>query len=195
MQSTRVREAKEGCAPAAPMLACLDGERKLLLRLALMITGNAEGARQSFIKARDVALQAWYPLRERSTEYCKWLTIEAALSTSYDAICSCRPDYANLECTHPEHLVQTSDSKLEKYHTFLFRIDPSIIIASLDALSRAVLILRITARVSILDCTQRLELPPDTILAANCRAMSWVGHMQRRVPKDFVTKDLAEVCT
>jgi hypothetical protein len=196
MHSRRMQEAVEARRmPSAEILAYFEKERKVLLRLALVITGDAGRARHCFMKARDMALQAPNPFCERFTEWRKVLIIEAALSSSYDAICSCGPDYANLQCIHLEHLVQTADSKLEKYHNFLFRIDPSIIIASLDTLSRAVLILRTTARVSILDCTRRLELSPDTILAANCRAMSWIAHMQQRDPRDSLAKDLAEVCT
>ena len=195
MQSSRMREAREGRASTAEILACFKQEKERFLRLALMITGDPESAQQSFIKAREMALQGRNPLGERFTEWRKWLTIEAAISRSCDAISSCAPNYANLQCTHPEHLVQASDSKLQKHHSFLFRIDPSIVIASLDALSRAVLILRTTARASILDCMQRLDPSPNTVLAANCRAMSWVGHMQLRGPKDLLTKNLVEVCT
>ena len=194
-QSTCVREAKEDPASVAQILAYFEGERKDFLRLALMITGNAGNAKQCLIKAREMALQGRNPLRGRFAEWRKWLTIEAALSSSYGAISRCEANYENLQCTHPEHLVQTSDSKLQKYHSFLFRIDTRIILASLDALSRAVLILRTTARASILDCTQYLDLSPNTVLAANCCAMTWVHHMQQGDPKDFRTKSPVEVCT
>ena len=194
-QSSCVREAKEGPGSAAKILAYFEGERKDFLRLALMITGNAGDAKQCLIKAREMALQGRNPLRGRFTEWSKWLTIEAALSSSYGAISRCEANYENLQCTHPEHLVQTSDSKLQKYHSFLLRIDTRIIIASLEALSRAVLILRTTARASILDCTQYLDVSPNTVLAANCCAMTWVRHMQQGDPKNFRTKSPVEVYT
>ena len=170
----------------------LCGRKKNFLRLALMITGNAGNARQCLIKARETAFQGQNPLLGRFTEWIKWLTIEAAaLSTSDGAISRCEVSYENLHCTHPEHLVQTGDSKLQEYHSFLSRIDPRIIIALLDALSRAVLILRTTARASILDCTQSLDLTPNTVLTANCCAR----HIQQGDPKDFPTKSRIEVCT
>ena len=194
-QSTCVPEAIEEPASVGQILAYFEGEREAFLRLALMITGNADNAKQCLIKAREMALQGRNPLRGRFREWSKWLTIEAALSSSYGAISKCEANYENLQCTHPEHLVQTSDSKLQKYHSFLFRLDTRIIIASLDALSRAVLLLRTTARASILDCTQYLVLSPNTVLAANCCAMTWVRHMQQGDSKDFPTKSLVEVRT
>jgi len=182
MQSSRMREARKGHSSAAEILACFEQEKERFLRLALVITGDSESAKQSFLKARETVLQGRSPSCERLAGWSKWLTINFAISRSYDAISSCGPHYSRFQCTHPEHLVQTNDSKLQKQHELLFRMDPRIIVASLDALSRAVLILRTTARASILDCTQQLDLSPNTVMAANCRAMSWLFDMQQRSP-------------
>jgi len=204
--SNRMLEVREGRASAAETLACFEREKARLLRLALMITGNAGSARQAFLNARETALQRSNPFSQQLVEWSKWLTIKAALSRSYDAISSCEPNYGNRQCTHTEHLVQTNDSKLEKHHNFLFRVDPDVIVASLDALTRAVLILRTATRASILDCTQRLDLSANTVLAANCCAMSWLRDMQQRnlldgrpalpcrIASSGSVTDLPEVC-
>lgn len=178
--SGRAGKTREGQASAAEILACFEQEKAHFLRLALIIAGNAESARQAFLMAREAALQGRNPISQQLVHWCKWLTIKAAISRSYDAISSCEPNYSNRQCTHPEHLVQTNDSKLQKHHNFLFRVDPRVVVTSLDVLTRAVLILRTSARASILDCTQRLDLSPNTVLAANCRAMSWLRDMQQK---------------
>jgi len=78
-----------------------------------------------------------------------------------------------LNCTHSEHLLNGNHSKLRQFRNLLLHIDPEIVIGELDPLARAVAILRTTGRASILDCILQLRLSLDTVLAANCRAMTW----------------------
>lgn len=121
-----MRETREGRGSAAEILACFEQEKAHFLRLALIITGNDESARQAFLKARETALQRPNPLGQELVEWSKWLTIKAAITKSCDAIPSCEPNYSNRQCTHPEYLVQTNYSKLQKHHNFLFRVDPRV---------------------------------------------------------------------
>jgi hypothetical protein len=68
--------------------------------------------------------------------------------------------------------------------SFVFGIDPSTIIAELDPLARAVLVLRTAIRASIQDCALRLNVSRSTVLAANCRAMTWLHDTQRQRASD-----------
>ena len=52
--------------------------------------------------------------------------------------------------------------------------DAQTLIAELDPLCRAVLVLRVAIRSSIQDCALRLNVPRSAVLGANCRAMTWL---------------------
>ena len=67
--------------------------------------------------------------------------------------------------------------------SFLFVIDPGIIIAELDPLARSVLVLRTAIRASIPDCALRLNVSRSTVLAANCRAMTWLVTHNSATPR------------
>ena len=101
------------------------------------------------------------------------MTIEAAITSSLHEIARCESRYMYLNCTHSEHLLNGNDSKLRQFCNLLLHIDPEIVIGELDPLARAVAILRTTGRASVLDCILQLRLSLDTVLAANCRAMTW----------------------
>jgi hypothetical protein len=101
------------------------------------------------------------------------MTIEAAITSSLHEIARCEPRYMYLNCTHSEHLLNVNDSKLRHFCNLLLRIDPEIVIRELDPRAGAVAVLRTTGRASILDCILQLRLSLDTVLAANCSAMTW----------------------
>jgi hypothetical protein len=184
IHSTKKKTAGPGRVSKSEILGCFRDEHEILLRLALLITGERDTAEQSLRKAREIAAHGPNPFPERLTDWVKWVTIKAAISSSRHKISRFERMYINLNCTHSEHLLQFNDSKLRECHSYLFRIDPNIVIAELDPLARAVLVLRTIARASILDCTLRLRLSPNTVLAANCRATTWVRRMQEQDHSD-----------
>ena len=52
--------------------------------------------------------------------------------------------------------------------------DVQTLIAELDPLCRAILVLRAAIRSSIQDCALRLNVSRAAVLAANCRALTWL---------------------
>jgi hypothetical protein len=164
------------------ILASFEDEHEKLVRLALLIAGDIEAADQSVRNAQEMATHSGcpLPLRGQLTEWVKWMTIKSAIACSHHEIVPCAPKYFNQTCTHSEHLLNGNDSKLQEFSNFLSRANPEMVIAELDPLARAVAVLRTTARASILDCTLKLKLSPDTVLAANCRAMTWIVQKRNR---------------
>ena len=157
------------------ILARFEDKHETFSRLAFVITGDIGAAERSVSEARELVTNGAhpFPFREQLTEWVKWVTIEAAITNSLHEIARCESRYVNQNCMHSGHLLNGNNSKLSEFRNFLLQIDPEIVIGELDPLARAVAILRTTARASILDCILRLKLSLDTVLAANCRAMTW----------------------
>ncbi len=170
----------EDHASPSEIMACFRDQRDLLMRLAWMITGNTATAEQSVAHACEMAIHGHSPFRNWLTQWAKWVTVKAAISESHDAIRGCEPAYKDLRCSHGEHLLEGNGAEGERRRSFLFQIDPSVITAELDPLARSVLILRTVLKASILDCTLRLNVSSTTVLAANCRAMTWLRDAQLR---------------
>jgi len=169
-------------ASTMEILARFIDERELLLRLALLITGDIKAAELSVFRACRMATDRanLLPTRERLTDWVRWMTIKAAIANNLHEIAPCAPKYVNQTCDHSEHLLHGNESKLRDFRDSLFLVDPEIVITELDPLARAVAILRTTARASILDCTLQLRVSPDTVLAANCHAMTWIAEQRDR---------------
>ena len=172
--SPKKRKAQAKRVSTLEILARFEDEHETLSRLAFVITGDIGTAERSVSEARELVTNGVYPFpfREQLTEWVKWVTIKAAITNSLHEIAPCESRYANQNCMHSEHLLNGNDSKLREFRNFLLQIDPEIVIGELDPLARAVAILRTTARASILDCILWLKLSLDTVLAANCRAMT-----------------------
>jgi len=161
-------------ASVSEVLACFRDERDLMFRLALLIVGDATTAEQCVVNACETTVQGRSPFRDWLTEWAKSATIMSAISKAANTIRCCEPAYANLYCMHSEHLSQRSNAECERDMSFVFGIDPSALIAELDPLARAVLVLRTAIRASIQDCALRLNVSRSTVLTANCRAMTWL---------------------
>lgn len=168
-------------ASVAEVLACFRDEKSLLFRLALLITGNEAAAEQSVVNACEMTVQGHSPFRDWLTEWAKSATLTSAISRCTNAIRGCEATYRHERCTHAEHMSWSDDA--ERAHTLsvLLAADPTVVIAQLDALSRAALILRLATRSSIQDCVVRLNVSRAAVLAANCRAMTWLGGLHCKV--------------
>ena len=170
-------------ASGTGILACFRDERDLLFRLAWFITGDEASAAQSVIAGRETALHRPSPVREWLLEWAKWVTIKAAVSIDREAICECEPAYNQVHCSHPDHLLSQSVPSSRK-RDLLSHINPRIIFSELDPLPRAILILRTAVNASIFDCVLRLDVSHDALLAANCRAMTWLSEVQLRCTRE-----------
>jgi hypothetical protein len=165
-------------ASAAEILACFQDDKDLLFRLAWLITGNEATAERSVIAGRETALHGPAPFQEWLLEWAKWVTIKAALTISRDTIRHCEPAYEHLHCTHATHLLSQSVAFSGSKKDLLVHINPHVIFTELDPLARAVLVLRTAVNASIFDCVRRLGVSHEAVLAANCRAITWLHEVQ-----------------
>lgn len=169
---------KRGHASVSEILACFRDERPLLFRLALLIAGDEAAAEQSVVNACESTVQGHSPFRDWLTEWAKTATMTSAISKSSVAIRRCEPAYRDLGCTHSEHWSPGNEAERERSLSVVLGTDPRTVIAELDPLARAVLVLRLAAQSSMQDCVLRLNVSRPAVLAANCRAMTWL-HRRR----------------
>jgi hypothetical protein len=167
-------------------------EHEVLLALTLLITGNIRNAEGAVCRSRQLMTNWVIPFAppEQLTKWVRWVTIKAAVGDSLDEIRYYEARYLNRTCMHAEHLLN-GNSKLQQFHDFLLHLNPAIVIAELDPLARAVAVLRTTSRASFLDCTLPLKLSADTVLAANCRAMSWIAKKRNDADGEQAPRDKA----
>ena len=117
----KVAEAKR--ASTLEIMVRFEHKREILLRLALVITGDKGTAELSVCKAREVLTNGAtpFPFRKRLTEWLKQVTIEAAITSSLHEITYCESRYMYLNCPHSEHLLNSSESKLRQFRNLLLR--------------------------------------------------------------------------
>lgn len=161
-------------ASAAEVVACFQQERRLLRRLAFLITEDEVTADQSVINACNITLRGNSPFYDWLREWAKAATITSAISRRAGAIRAYEASYRDQRCTHVEHLSQADAEERESDLNLIVHTEPSIIIADLDPLSRAILVLRVATRSSIQDCVLRLNVSRAAVLAASCRTMTWL---------------------
>jgi hypothetical protein len=190
MSSIHPENLKAAAVNRVSSLATLErfrNEHEVLVALAFLITGSTRNAEGAVSKARELMTNWAIPFTapEQLTKWVRWVTIKAAVADSLGEIRSYEPRYFNRTCMHAEHLLH-GNSKLQQFHDFLVHLNPAMVIGELDPLARAVAMLRTTSRVSILDCALSLKLSVDTVLAVNCRAMSWIAQKRNEAEREQV---------
>ena len=170
------------------VVACFRKERALLFRFAFLITGDKTAAEQSLINACEMTIKGHSPFRDWLTEWAKVATVTHAVLHCISAIRGCEALYEGQQCTHAEHLSQGDEANLEQALRVILQTDPEILIDQVDALSRAVLVLRVAIRSSIHECVLRLNVSRTAVIAANCRAMMWIEQVQLK-PSQQLIKD------
>ena len=173
--STPAAEAREH-ASAAETVACFRDERNLLGRLAFLVTGDQATADLAVAQACEVTLQGNSPFRDWLLEWAKAATIAAAISRAGKAIRMCEGMYKDRRCPHVEHPCQFDDERRAASLALILQMDDQKIIAELNPLCRAILVLRTAIRSSIQDCSLRLNVSRSAVLAANCLAMTWLDY-------------------
>jgi len=171
-------------ASAAEIVACFRNERNLLHRLSFLITGDQTTAETAVAQACELTLQRNSPFREWLFEWAKVATISAAIPLEGDAIRRCEATYKDRSCQHVEHACQFDDEQRADSLALILQMDAEKIIAELDPLCRAILVLRIAIRSSIQDCSLRLNVSRAAVLAANCLAMTWLDCRQLQPPEE-----------
>jgi DNA-directed RNA polymerase specialized sigma24 family protein len=162
--------------PASPteIVACFQDQRNVLGRLAFLITGDHATAEQAVVQACEMTLQRNSPFRDWLFEWAKVATIAGAISHGTEAIRICEAAYKDRRCPHLEHLSQSDAEERAADLNLILGTDAQLLIAELDALCRAVLVLRIAIRSSIQDCALRLNVSRAAVLGANCHALTWL---------------------
>ena len=161
-------------ASPAEIVACFRGQRNVLGRLGFLITGDQTTADQAVDQACETTLQGNSPFRDWLFEWAKAATIASAISNRTEAIRICEVAYKDQRCTHVEHLSQGEAEERAASLDLILAADAHKLIAELDPLCRAVLVLRVANRSSIQDCALRLNVSRAAVLGANCRVLTWL---------------------
>lgn len=175
--STAPVDARKHASPVE-VVACFQDQRQLLGKLAFLITGDQATAEQAVVTACEVTLRGNSPFHDWLFEWAKAATITSAISRRAVAIRLCGAGYKARPCNHAEHLLQGDAEERSASLDRILRADGQELIAELDPLCRAVLVLRVAIRSSIQDCVIRLNVSRAAVLAANCRAMTWLHDCQ-----------------
>jgi len=177
--STAAADARNYASPAE-IVACFQDQRNVLGRLAFLITGDQATAEQAVVQACEMTLQGNSPFRDWLFEWAKAATIASAISHGTEAIRICEAAYKDRRCPHVEHLSQGDAEERAAILDLILGADAQKLIAELDPLCRAVLVLRVAIRSSIQDCALRLNVARAAVLGANCHAMTWLhdGHVK-----------------
>ena len=162
-------------ASMSDIVRCFEDQKPLLTKLALLITGDEFVAARCVENARESTLRSHSPFRDWIVEWAKTATIQNALVRSARLIRSFEGVHKNQPCDHLEHLADDPERDFNGDLQNVLRADAHVVIANLDPLSRAVLVLRLALRSSIRECAFRLNVSPLAVLGANCRAMEWLA--------------------
>ena len=171
--STAAVDARNYASPAE-IVSCFQDQRSVLGRLAFLITGDQATADQAVVRACELTLQGNSPFRDWLLEWAKAATIASAISHGTDAIRICEAAYKDQRCPHVEHLSPGDDEERAASLDLILAVDAQTLIAELDSLCRAVLVLRVAIRSSIQDCALRLNVSRPAVLAANCQVLTWL---------------------
>src|SRR5271165_118186 len=177
--STPPVDARNHASPV-DIVACFQDQRSVLGRLAFLITGDQATADQAVVQACETTLRGNAPFRDWLLEWAKAATIARAISHGTEAIRICEAAYKGRRCPHVEHLSQGDAEERAANLDLILGTDVQTLIAELDPLCRAVLVLRVAIRSSIQDCALRLNVSRAAVLGANCHAMTWLhdGHVK-----------------
>ena len=177
--STVPVDARNHASPAE-IVACFQDQRCLLGKLAFLITGDQTTAEEAIVAACEITLRGNSPFHDWLLEWAKAATITNAISQRAVAIRLCETGYKDRPCDHAEHLLQGDAVERSARLDLILQADGKELIAELDPLCRAVLVLRVAIRSSIQDCVIRLNLSRAAVLSANCRAMTWLHDCQMK---------------
>jgi hypothetical protein len=177
--STAAIDARNHASPAE-IVACFQDQRNVLGRLAFLITGDQATADQAVVQSCEITLQGNSPFRDWLFEWAKTATIASAIARGTEAIRICEAAYKDRRCQHVEHLSQGDAKERAASLDLILGADAQTLIAKLDPLCRAFLVLRVAIRSSIQDCALRLNVSRAAVFGANCHAMTWLhdGHVK-----------------
>jgi len=163
-------------ASAAEIVTCFRDENNRLNKLAFLITADEAMAEEAVAKACENTLQGNPPFRNWLLDWAKAATMGTAISLNGQAIRMSEVMYKDRRCQHVDHLGQLDEERRAANLSLVLGMEAQEIIAELDPLCRAILVLRIAIRSSIQDCSLRLNVSRSASVAANCLAMTWLDY-------------------
>lgn len=160
-------------ATAAEIHSGFDEQAELLHWLAEVITGDAQLARECVIDARDLSSKNSAVFRDWLVKWAKTATVRRAIELARPNL-SVDSVHAQTGCTHHHHEPLSEEQIVE-----LLRIPAKDLIAGLDGISRAVLILRGVQHAAVQDCVLTLGVTRGTVTGALCNAYQWLDQTHR----------------
>jgi len=135
---------------------------------ALVITADAELAKQSVVNASEFDSAAGCVFHDWLTQWAYTATARAAVQAFSQPIHAAARCYSDWICNHSRHDV------LEEHQiNALRKLDPREIARDLDPLARTVLVFHGCHHASISACAMLLRVPRKYVLRAYCRALQW----------------------
>jgi len=162
------RRARSHFATSGEIKSTFAEDGESLYWLALVITGDAELAKTSIVRATGIAATAGFVFRDWLSQWAHTATARAAISAVDEPILVAAQCYSHWICNHSNH-----DVLEERQIKALRKLEAKAIARDLDPLARAVLVLYGCHYASISDCAILLRVPRKYVLRAYCRALQW----------------------
>jgi len=160
--------AKRQFATSGEIKSIFAGYNESLYWMALVITADAELAKQSVVNASELASTAGCVFHDWLTQWAYAATARAAVQAFNEPILDAVPCYSDWICNHSSH-----DVLEESQINALRKLDPQEIARDLDPLARTVLVFHGCHHASISACAMLLRVPRKYVLRAYCRALQW----------------------
>ncbi len=157
-----------------------NNERNILFRLAYLITGDEVQAEDSVIAAYDLAGQGKTPSRGWLLEWVKCATVKSAIQARLADIRECEGRYKGSDCKRPRHRPQVMRPDLPAMTESILHLDPEMVIAELDSLARAILVLRGVLSTSVRDCSIQLDVSSESVLAVQRQITTWLTTVRKK---------------
>lgn len=147
-------------------------QRDYLYWTSLVITGDDAIAKQAMVNASDLSASWSGVFRDWVIGWASHVTVRAAVRAVHDLISASAKRYSGSSCEASDYgvlsVVLSNDQVVS-----LRRVDPRDIVAALDPLARAALVLRGIQHASIADCVLLLDVPRHIVADAYCQALRW----------------------
>jgi DNA-directed RNA polymerase specialized sigma24 family protein len=164
-------------------------QRDYLYWTSLVITGDDAIAEQAMVNASDLSAHWSGVFRDWVIGWANHVTVRAAVRAVHDLISVSAKRYAGSspEASDDDVLSDVRSEVLaDDQIASLRQVDPRDIVAALDPLARAALVLRGIQHASIADCALLLDVPRQIVAAAYRHALRWNSE---RAGADLMVQD------
>lgn len=152
----------------------------ILFRLAYLINGDEVQAEDSLTAAYELAGQGETLFRDWWLEWAKFATVRSAIQARLADIRECQDRYKGSDCKHPRYRPHVMRPDLPAMTESILHLDPEMVVAKLDSLARAILVLRGVLGASVRDCSIQLNLPSGSVLAVQRRIATWLTTVRKK---------------